>query len=214
MNLTEKYLQRFAELKADIDQIQSDSREGANYRVQLRKWFSSSLYIIGKVFGEDSPRYLGFQTKGEEKRASSKLTVWDLTGEFEAAYEDFQKDLLLETKTAIEADLFEDFLEQAEHLLEKGYLGPAGVIAGCVLEDALRKLCERNDIDISKPTINPMNDELAKKDVYSRGQKKEITYLADVRNDAAHGHWDNLDQLKIQNMIRDVRIFMNRYFEI
>jgi hypothetical protein len=40
----------------------------------------------------------------------------------------------------VAADLFTDFLEAAEHLLDSGYKDAAAVIAGAVLEEHLRKL--------------------------------------------------------------------------
>jgi hypothetical protein len=65
-----------------------------------------------------------------------------------AAQEDYEKGALFEVKSVIEAELFDDFLEQAEHLLQSGYFQPAAVIAGCVLEDGLRKLCEKHQIKL------------------------------------------------------------------
>jgi hypothetical protein len=52
----------------------------------------------------------------------------------------------------------------------------AAVIAGTVLETALRQLC-----------LDRMNADLAKAGVYNSLMQKRITALAAIRNRAAHG---------------------------
>lgn len=47
----------------------------------------------------------------------------------------------------IAAEIFSDFLEMAEHLLEQGYKDPAAVMIGSVVEENLRKFCVANKID-------------------------------------------------------------------
>jgi hypothetical protein len=113
----------------------------------------------------------------------------------------------------IEAEVFGDFLEQAEHLLKNGYYGPAAVITGCVLEDGLRKLCQRNNVSLpAKATIDPMNVELAKAGIYNTLSQKRITALADIRNKAAHGKWSEFNDEDVRQMISQVRSFMEDHF--
>lgn len=83
----------------------------------------------------------------------------------------------------IEAEVFDDFLEQGANLLDSGYYQPAAVVIGSVLEDGLRKLCARQEIELSaKPKLDTMNAALAKSGVYSKLTQKRITALADIRN--------------------------------
>lgn len=46
-------------------------------------------------------------------------------GVLESAYEDFKSGLLEDTKALITAEVFVDFIEQAEYLLSEGYKLPA-----------------------------------------------------------------------------------------
>src|SRR5437867_5403331 len=70
---------------------------------------------------------------------------------------------LFDTRKRIQAEVFDDFLEQAEHFLKDGYFQVAAVIAGAVLEDGLRKLCARQHITLpAQPKLDWMNAELAK----------------------------------------------------
>ena len=57
-----------------------------------------------------------------------------------------------------------------------------------------------------------MNSELAKQGVYSKLMQKRITWLADIRNKAAHGEWDKFTKTDVENMLRDVSQFMETHF--
>ncbi len=122
----------------------------------------------------------------------------------------------LETITElIHADLFVDFLEMAVHLIEQGYKDPAAVIAGSVLEEHLRKLCDKNGIDVKKPDGTPkkadtLNSELAGVNVYSKLDQKNVTAWLDLRNKAAHGHYSEYTKDQVALLIQSVRDFITR----
>jgi HEPN domain-containing protein len=188
----------------------------------ITQWGMNCLHLLRKIFREDSDYYQKFNDKFKWFN-NDKFKWFNIEDNHEtfssafsilrAAKTDFQNDYLFNTRTLIEAEVFDDFLEQAEQLFEKGYYQPAAVIAGCVLEDGLRKLCDKKGIAISpKATIDPMNVELAKAEIYNALWQKKITALADLRNKAAHGKWNEFNEKDVEDMIRDVRRFMEDYF--
>lgn len=136
----------------------------------------------------------------------------EYVGVIKAAKEDYENGYLFNTRALIEAEVFDDFLEQAEHLLRQNYFQAAAVIAGCVLEDGLRKLGQRKISSFpTDKTIDPMSIELAKAGIYKALWQKKITALADLRNEAAHGKWTEFTKKDVEEMIRDVRRFMEDY---
>ena len=175
------------------------------------QWGTSCLNIIAKIFGNEGEHYKLFKKVSNDlKHYNSALKA---QGILKSAKDDFENGYLFDTRTLIEAEVFDDFLEQAEQLSDKGYYAPAAVIAGCVLEDGLRKLCDRNSITLpAKATIEPINVELDKAGIYNKLQQKRITALADLRNNAAHGEWKEFTKKDVEDMIRDVRRFMQDYF--
>jgi len=113
--------------------------------------------------------------------------------------------------------MFSDFLEMSEHLLGEGYKDAAAVIIGGVLEDSLRKLAVSNDIDPidknGKPlTMDPLNIELAKKEIYNKLIQKQITSCGDLRNKAAHGKYSEYDKDQVQMMLVQVQYFCGNVF--
>lgn len=178
------------------------------------EWGLRCLNVIRRVFGADSDYYEAF------KEQSSGFGCFDNYGYvaqglsiLKAAKDDYEKGYLFDTRILIQAELFDDFLQQASHLLENAYYGPAAVIAGCVLEDGLRKLCQQNNVVLQpKTAIDRMNVELAKAGVYDTLLQKRLTALADIRNKAAHGKWNEFDAKDVEQMIQQVRLFMENCF--
>jgi hypothetical protein len=175
------------------------------------QWLTSCLNLLGRVFGESSPHYL--RLKEQFPNYPKWPNVSQAFGVLLAAKDDFESGSVFSFKRLVEAELFDEFLEQAEHLFEAGYFQPAAVIAGSVLEDGLRKLCEANSITLSlSPKLDSMNAELAKKAIYSKLVQKRVTALADLRNSAAHGKWEEFERSDVESMLRDIRDFMAKHF--
>ncbi|MFN8002093.1 MAG: hypothetical protein U0X75_13875 [Acidobacteriota bacterium] len=115
----------------------------------------------------------------------------------------------------IHADIFGDFMEMADHLIEQGYKDPAAVITGSVLEEHLRKLCDKNSIAVLQPDGRPkkadaMNAELAGANVYSKLDQKNVTAWLDLRNKAAHGKYGEYTKEQVALLIQSVRDFITR----
>jgi hypothetical protein len=136
------------------------------------QWLTSSLNLIQRVFGKSSVHYYSLY-----RHFSIGPLRWPQVnqafGVLLAAKDDFEKEALFDIKRLIEADLFDDFLEQAAYLHEAGYFQAAAVITGSVLEDGLRKLCIQNSIELpDKPKLDWMNAQLAKASVYNKLTQK------------------------------------------
>lgn len=175
------------------------------------QWGTSCLNLLSRVFGLDSVHYKNFEAQFAKFRDYSPVSR--ALGVLRAARDDYEQGHLFDTRTLIEAEVFDDFLEQGEHLLDSGYYQPAAVVVGSVLEDGLRKLCAKHEIPVSaKPKLDTMNADLAKQGVYGKLTQKHITVLADIRNKAAHAEWDKFTKADVEGMLRDVRRFMETHF--
>jgi len=180
--------------------------------VQLtNQWLTSCLNLVGRAFGEQSAHYVRLKVQFTDypKWPNAQQAF----GVLQAAREDFASDSLFSVKKLVEADVFDEFLEQAAHLHSSGYFQPAAVLAGAVLEDGLRKLCVSKGLTLPpQPKLDLMNAELAKAGAYNKLQQKRITALADLRNSAAHGKWTEFTASDVEAMIRDVRAFMEAHY--
>ncbi len=218
MNLDQKILARLDQLIVMGNRVLATQRNhapntiGPDLDIELsNQWGVSCLNILSRGFSPDSDHYRRFSNFIDH--IAYDYAASQALGILKAAKDDYEHGILFETRVLIEAEVFDDFLEQADHLLQQGYYQPAAVVAGAVLEDGLRKLCDRNDIPLpDKPKLDTMNADLAKRGVYNKLVQKQVTALADLRNKAAHGQWDQFTEADVTNMLQHVRAFMAMYF--
>ncbi len=142
------------------------------------QWGVSCLQITGKVSGKESDYYTKFNNlfslfSTRENYSAVKTAL----GILKAVKDDYENGHLFDIRALIEAEVFDDFLEQADYLLSQGYFTASAVIAGSVLEDGLRKLCVKNGIALSaKPKLDTMNADLAKAGVYNLLKKNKLRH--------------------------------------
>ena len=106
----------------------------------------------------------------------------------------------------LQADIFDNELEAADHLLKNGFIRSAGVIAGIVLEGHLRTVCKSHKITIpKKPTISPLNQELKNNEIISISQWRHIQHLNDIRNECSHKREKEPSQKDVIRLLKDVK---------
>ncbi len=219
MQLDEKIQKRLDELIAMGEQVLGTERSPGpgvigDSRIDTQmayQWATSTQNLLVRVFGAESEHYRNFSAQVDKYLSFSP--TYRAQGILKAAKDDYENEQLFSVRRLIEAELFDDFLEQAEYLFSSGYHQPAAVVAGSVLEDGLRKLCNMNGISLPpKPKLDSMNSDLAKAGVFSKLVQKRITTLADLRNKAAHGQWDQFGKEDVEEMLRAVRRIMEENF--
>ena len=135
-------------------------------------------------------------------------------GALRALRRDYAAGYLSGVQSLVRAEVFADFLEMAEHLLEQDYKDPCAVLVGGVLEDHLRSLCQGRGIPLQisgKPKkADSMNNDLASANVYSKLDQKNVTAWLDLRNKAAHGKYDEYNADQVRNLLVGVREFAAR----
>jgi len=163
---------------------------------------ASSLSFQKTVFKENHPIYIEFLKGCEFARsndADKGLAI------LKAASIEIEGGWLTTVSELVSAEIFSDFLEMAEYLLRQKYKDPAAVIIGSVLEEHLRKLCHKNEIEtefekdgrLEFKKADRLNSDLYNKSIYNKLDNKSITTWLDLRNKAAHGQYEeyNIEQV-------------------
>ena len=142
-------------------------------------------------------------------------TLHTLVGILMALKSDYEAGYLQLIQELIHADIFADFFEMAEYLLEQGFKDPAAVLIGGVLEEHLRKLCNKNSRPITvkdRPKkADSMNSELAGLKIYGKLEQKSVTAWLDLRNKAAHGKYNEYTYDQVKVMLMSAREFVSRF---
>lgn len=174
-----------------------DNNTFLNWKVKVR-------HLLSMVPGENSQHFKQFV---ESEKAGMYATNYEiflrLKAVLLAAKQDYEGGYLNTFKHLVQAELFDSELEQAQELLACGYASAAAVIAGAVMETTLREMCADNSLTIGN--MNKMNADLAKAGVYNKLTAKQITSIADIRNNAAHGNKDQFSKKDVEGMIRDIQ---------
>src|SRR6266849_5191275 len=140
------------------------------------------------------------------------LALPPLMGILGALRTDYEAGNLQSVIELVHADVFADFLDMADYLLQQGYKDAAGVIIGSVLEEQLRKLCQKVGIAVIQSGGAPkkadaLNSELAGASVYSKLDQKAVTAWLDLRNKAAHGKYQEYTKEQVALTLQGVRDF-------
>lgn len=134
--------------------------------------------------------------------------------------DDFKNGFLGNFHLFIESAIATDYMGQAESLLTEGQSGkfdhvPAAVLAGAVLEKALRTLCEKQNprIPVLNPkgepkTLNPLIDDLKKAGIFNEAKAKQLRGWAAIRNHAAHGEFDQFTRSDVEQLLQGVNNFL------
>ena len=214
--MTNKYSRRFEELSEEYKAVEktkglsgSEGELVVDLAV-LSKWVVKVEHLLSELCGESSQHFQHFRNSlGPSLGVNAWVRLSVLKAVFEAAKEDYENGYLSSMRSLIQAEVFSTELEQASELLAKGYKAPAAVIAGTVLETALRELCDRNSIFVGK--LEKMNADLSKAGAYNLLRQKQITAIAEIRNKAAHGKPSEFTDDDVNSMIGDVERFLLEY---
>ena len=205
--------------------LQKASRADSSFEgsdlVEVSLWVTRLGQLLRKLYGENSQHYANFDRAISIDNfyiihSDLYVHVSQVQGIALTVKHDIENDLLGSIKGLLQAEIFANFLEIGEHLLSEGYKDAAAVTIGAVLEDGLRELCKKNNIAITNPkgsplTIDPLNVELAKNEVYSKLTQKQITSWAHIRNKAAHGQYDEYDKSEVKMMLLFVQGFAEQH---
>jgi hypothetical protein len=176
---------------------------------------AGTLSFFKLCYGTDHPYFEKFNSKVTTPVPDD---VESGLGILKAVKNELEGGWVITTKGLVSAEIFSDFIEMSEHLLEMGYKDPAAVIIGSVLEEHLRQLCQKNSIDTHKMNGNKsvpkksdlLNAELANSQVYNKLDQKNVTAWLDLRNKAAHGHYSEYNKEQVELMCQAVTEFMAR----
>jgi len=215
--MTQKILDRFSSLVNEGNLIYKKfESSGSGYNAELNsdfiEWQMKSKNILNITCGEESHYLSQFKANLKAGMGDTNKSILNrVIPILRAAEDDLKNGFLITIKQLVQADVFDSELEQAKSLLQNGYKNAAAVISGTVLETAIKEICLNNGIELDRKKLTHLNDELAKAGIYNKLQQKQITALADIRNNAAHGDYDQFTQEHVERMIEDIERFLLTY---
>lgn len=176
---------------------------------------SAALNFIKTIYDENNPYYKEFE---EHSKGYDPSDIRNGIAILKVIRTEISGGWLVSLKELVSAEIFSDFLEMGEYLLDQNYKDPAAVLFGSVLEEKLRQLAISNEIPIELEkdgkTIffkaDRINSELSKANVYNKLDQKQVTAWLDLRNKAAHGKYDEYNIEQVRTMRNGILEFIVR----
>jgi len=213
INIPIKIQEKFIKQIQEVIDEQGNTNMGANYLI------TRARAVIVRIVGRGSEYYHHIEEIFSSNKWSLQYKLSQIMSSLKGLLQDLKSGYLKSLSEIIHDDIFSDFLDMASHLFQEGYKDAAAVIAGSTLEEHLRKLCSKTNIDIEietpkgikhKPT-DRMNADLAKHQIYTKGEQKQITAWLDIRNNSAHGKYDEYDENQVDLMITGIKDFFVKH---
>ena len=221
-NIEKAFIQQIEEIQKEYEDFRNNEKAIVNSgkrEERINYLITRIKAIVMRITGNDLEYYKRIEEIFvKQKYGNDYMKLKPLKGVLDGLYQDLKAGYLKSFSELIHADIFSDYIEMAEYLLEEGYKDPAAVITGSTLEEHLRKLCIKNVIEIETMKngklipikADRLNSELAKQKVYSKLELKSVTAWLDLRNKAAHGKYDEYNENQVKQMIMGVRDFIVR----
>lgn len=148
-------------------------------------------------------------------------TTTKILGILKGLKHDYESGMLDDLSQRIETNVTYDFMDQAGRLLggerHKYDHVPAAVLAGAVLENAIRSLCQRQEPPIKteasgKPKkLDLLISDLQKSDAFNKPKAAQLRSWVSIRNSAAHGRFNEFDRTQVEQMIPGIETFLADY---
>jgi hypothetical protein len=175
------------------------------------EWQTQSLTFLVNLLGQGHVYVESFRDKVEKGHTGM---VKAGRGILSAVREDVAGGYLARLKALVAAEVFSEFVEMSQHLLDAGYKDPAASLAGAVLENGLRQIAAERGIKVgSRDDLSALNSKLAQASVYNRLTQKKLQVWTDLRNQADHGHFDEYAESDVRAMLLGVTDFLGTYLE-
>jgi len=176
--------------------VRDDTLSSGVHARKCRGLIVAALHIVQKVVANPDNSYLKViedlatnaprteigRTAGEIGEILSQLLV------------DIQAGLLSSVADHARAEVFDSFLDHAKLYLDNKHSNRAGVIAGVVFEDSIRRICRIHQIEEQGSNLDQLISDLVKAGILSEVKAKRARTAADVRNKATHAQWDKFDE--------------------
>ena len=183
-------------------------------RETFYKWKNNSENLIIKTTGKDSSYHKDFLVRIKSNYFYHlEIGIGILKG----LVEDLEHGFLEKIQDLVATEMFTDFLDTADYLLTSGYKDPAAFLVGTVLENGLKKIAKKNNIPIQgqhgkEDGIGSLNKKLSQQQIYNELKRRSIHTWKEIRDNAAHGKFNEYNKDDVKTMINDVGRFLSEHF--
>ena len=164
---------------------------------KFRGFRSASLSFLERIFGASQTYY---------KEFIEHVTInWPSHNEvginiLQAAKEEIEGGWLFTVEGQVSAEIFADFIALAKEALDDNK-DVAAVLACAALEDALKRVAIKENLDVDDKDMSEVINALKAKGVIKGAQAPIVQSYVKLRNKAFHAEWDKFDKESVSSVI-------------
>lgn len=220
--MKEEFELRLTELVLEGEKLVNNlpkDRDGLQYYVpdarttEYQKWLGSTINLL-KLIDQPNGTFVKESNRLFEENTTSCIqshTVQKMYGILASAQDEWKRGLLRKIEHIVIAEAFDDFLDHASIYHKGNKKLESSVLASAVLEDTIKKIAQKNNVDPKGKSLEPLIDELVKEGIVTTVKAKRIKGFAGVRNHALHAEWDEFDIKDVGQLISGVRELIDNF---
>jgi hypothetical protein len=181
---------------------------------EFRSWLTSAANLIYHVSPPSShltQECNRIMADEHLKQGVSSNVLVLMLGLLTGAKDEWDHGLLGKIEYIVAGATFDDFLDHADEYHKGNKKVEAAVLGSAVLEDTVKKIAQKNGIQTSGKTLDPLVDDLVKANVLTLVKGKRVKAYAGVRNHALHAEWDKFEISDVGELIKGTRELIENY---
>lgn len=182
--------------------------------VASQSWMTSAANVIqqvapsGSFFRDELNR---LTTIDDMKRGIPITVIKKVLGLLQSIQLEEKAGLLSRLEDQVVATAFDEFLDHAAEYHRSGKVREAAVLASAVLEDTIKRIGAKNDVKTDGVSLEPLIDELSKRNIFTQVKAKRLKSYSAIRNHALHAEWEKLDLRDVGSQISGVRELLDEH---
>jgi hypothetical protein len=174
-------------------------------------WITEALNVVELAVPSPTKAYRQRVETMAKGSGGVLQSVKSMASTLEGLLTDIDAGLLGDLYNKIAAETYDDFLDHAEEYLRRNKQMEAGVIAGVVFEDTIRRICRNQGREDRDKPLEDLINLLAKENVISGQQSKQAKVASHVRTKATHALWDEFDREGVADTIKITRLLLQEH---
>ena len=194
----------------NILNVPKPSRD-SRWATTAQTWLTETVNVIALALPPDQTyrQHINWAVNDDDYEARVTRTS-DMLG---ALLRDIDAGLVSTLTNAIRAETFDNFLDHAVAYRDRGGKDQAGVIAGVVFEDTMRKIYADKIDKVSRPELEQVIIALTKQQVITDEQAKQARVAAYVRTKASHADWDGFSMGGVDDTIKITKALIEAHLK-
>jgi uncharacterized protein YutE (UPF0331/DUF86 family) len=202
---TNEILKRFDELvKLGNEVLLTKKRSGDYWVVNYSKYIgfrTASISFLERIFEKDHSYCEAFALHVNKSDTVYNLGCIEIgISILQTAKNEIEGGWLSTIEGQISAEIFADFIALAKKALDDNK-DVAAVLACAALEDALKRLATKENLDVSDKDMSDVINALKAKGIIKGVQVPIVQSYVKLRNKAFHAEWDKIDKESVSSVI-------------